>query len=307
MAALPEEGYTTRDILIDRDGTWHLRGMPVPPMRSLSQVDVVLNALHGGIGEDGNSQMGLEDIALLRPLPNFTILQPADDLEARQAVAWSAEHKGPVYLRPMSEMNDAAAAWQLATHGTGNTPGRFARAWCRLHSVFDREGASNVLFMFNVMSGSTSPMRGDRIRKTLTLIPPAYIDALGIHPYARAQQPGAEPLPFSRLVEPWMRLFAEAGHPTTPVIIGEMGVSGNPLPPSHPRRNDPAALSPGTPAYQQWDEARARWIREAFASAAGHGLPLVTYFDQLDTHWRVDPGSRAHQALRQEIERYGLP
>ena len=60
MAALPEEGYTTRDILIDRDGTWHLRGMPVPPMRSLSQVDVVLNALHGGIGEDGTVQRILD-------------------------------------------------------------------------------------------------------------------------------------------------------------------------------------------------------------------------------------------------------
>ncbi|OGR89459.1 MAG: hypothetical protein A3A86_03405 [Elusimicrobia bacterium RIFCSPLOWO2_01_FULL_60_11] len=68
---------------------------------SYSNTNVKLVGTHAGvgIGEDGNSQMGLEDIALLRPLPNFTILQPADDLEARQAVAWSAEHKGPVYLR----------------------------------------------------------------------------------------------------------------------------------------------------------------------------------------------------------------
>lgn len=68
---------------------------------SYSNTNVKLVGTHAGvgIGEDGNSQMGLEDIALLRPLPNFTILQPADDLEARQAVAWAAEHKGPVYLR----------------------------------------------------------------------------------------------------------------------------------------------------------------------------------------------------------------
>ncbi|OGR83362.1 MAG: hypothetical protein A2902_01120 [Elusimicrobia bacterium RIFCSPLOWO2_01_FULL_64_13] len=52
-----------------------------------------------GIGEDGYSQMGLEDVALLRSLPNFTILQPADDLETRQAVEWAAAHSGPVYLR----------------------------------------------------------------------------------------------------------------------------------------------------------------------------------------------------------------
>lgn len=53
MAALPEERYETRDILIGKDGTWHLRGMPVDPARALQQIDVALNALHGGVGEDG--------------------------------------------------------------------------------------------------------------------------------------------------------------------------------------------------------------------------------------------------------------
>ena len=66
-----------------------------------SNANVKLVGTHAGIGigEDGNSQMGLEDIAVLRSLPNFTILQPADDLETQQAVAWAAGHKGPVYLR----------------------------------------------------------------------------------------------------------------------------------------------------------------------------------------------------------------
>lgn len=60
LLALPEETYETRDILIDKRGTWHLRGMPAEPVRALSQVDVVLNALHGGIGEDGTVQRILE-------------------------------------------------------------------------------------------------------------------------------------------------------------------------------------------------------------------------------------------------------
>ncbi|KKW47275.1 MAG: D-alanine-D-alanine ligase [Candidatus Kaiserbacteria bacterium GW2011_GWA2_58_9] len=60
MAALPEERYETRDILIDREGMWHLRGMPATPARALSQVDVVLNALHGGVGEDGTVQRILD-------------------------------------------------------------------------------------------------------------------------------------------------------------------------------------------------------------------------------------------------------
>src|SRR3989338_464418 len=60
MAALPEEQYETRDILIDKQGLWHLRGTPATPARALSQVDVVLNALHGGVGEEGTVQRILE-------------------------------------------------------------------------------------------------------------------------------------------------------------------------------------------------------------------------------------------------------
>lgn len=63
--------------------------------------NVKIVGTHAGvaIGEDGYSQMGLEDVACLRALPNVAIVQPADELETRQAVAWAVEHPGPVYLR----------------------------------------------------------------------------------------------------------------------------------------------------------------------------------------------------------------
>jgi transketolase len=66
-----------------------------------TNANVKIVGTHAGIaiGEDGYSQMGLEDIACLRALPNVAIVQPADELEARQAVAWAVEHAGPVYLR----------------------------------------------------------------------------------------------------------------------------------------------------------------------------------------------------------------
>ncbi|MCZ6701123.1 MAG: transketolase family protein [bacterium] len=51
------------------------------------------------IGEDGYSQMGQEDMALIRSLPNVVIIQPVDDLETRGAVFYAAEHDGPLYLR----------------------------------------------------------------------------------------------------------------------------------------------------------------------------------------------------------------
>jgi len=66
-----------------------------------TNANVKIVGTHAGIaiGEDGYSQMGLEDIACLRALPNIPIVQPADELEAKQAVAWAVEHQGPVYLR----------------------------------------------------------------------------------------------------------------------------------------------------------------------------------------------------------------
>lgn len=60
LAALPDDKYDARDIFVDKSGTWNVRGMPMQPARALSQIDVVLNALHGGAGEDGTVQRILD-------------------------------------------------------------------------------------------------------------------------------------------------------------------------------------------------------------------------------------------------------
>jgi transketolase len=52
-----------------------------------------------GIGEDGYSQMALEDIALMRSLPNMAVVQPGDAVETERAVEYIVEHRGPVFLR----------------------------------------------------------------------------------------------------------------------------------------------------------------------------------------------------------------
>ena len=64
LQALPEERYDTRDIFIDKRGIWHSRGMPTSAPRALQQVDVVLNALHGGMGEDGTVQRFLDSTGI---------------------------------------------------------------------------------------------------------------------------------------------------------------------------------------------------------------------------------------------------
>lgn len=50
-------------------------------------------------GPDGASHQSLEDVALMRALPNMTVIVPADDLETLQATEAAAEIDGPVYLR----------------------------------------------------------------------------------------------------------------------------------------------------------------------------------------------------------------
>ena len=64
-------------------------------------LNVKIGATHAGIsvGEDGASHQCCEDIALMRTIPGMTIINPADDVEARQAVYAAAAMDGPVYMR----------------------------------------------------------------------------------------------------------------------------------------------------------------------------------------------------------------
>lgn len=64
-------------------------------------LNVKIGATHAGIsvGEDGATHQCCEDIALMRSIPGMTILNPADDTEARKAVFAAAALDGPVYLR----------------------------------------------------------------------------------------------------------------------------------------------------------------------------------------------------------------
>ena len=64
-------------------------------------LNVKLALTHSGIsvGEDGGSHQSIEDIALMRALPNMTIIVPCDSIETEKAVFAASKHNGPVYLR----------------------------------------------------------------------------------------------------------------------------------------------------------------------------------------------------------------
>jgi|SRR5271165_6570084 len=64
-------------------------------------VNLKVVGTHSGIsiGEDGPSQMSIEDLGLACSLPNFTVLSPADEISTRVLVHAAAAHVGPVFIR----------------------------------------------------------------------------------------------------------------------------------------------------------------------------------------------------------------
>ncbi len=79
------------------------------------ELNVKIAATHAGltVGEDGASHQSIEDISIMRTLPNMTVICPCDDVEARAAVIAAAEYDGPVYIRlgrsSVPTLNDEAA------------------------------------------------------------------------------------------------------------------------------------------------------------------------------------------------------
>jgi transketolase len=64
-------------------------------------LNVKIVATHAGItvGEDGASHQSIEDIGLMRILPNMTVIVPADGVETRKALKEIVDYQGPVYMR----------------------------------------------------------------------------------------------------------------------------------------------------------------------------------------------------------------
>ncbi|MBC2722303.1 transketolase family protein [Desulfosporosinus sp.] len=65
------------------------------------KLNVKIAATHSGIsvGEDGGSHQAIEDVAIMRAVPNMVVLVPADGEETRQAIFAAANYYGPVYIR----------------------------------------------------------------------------------------------------------------------------------------------------------------------------------------------------------------
>lgn len=65
------------------------------------KLNVKIAATHAGltVGEDGASHQSVEDISLMRSIPNMTVICPSDDVETMAAIRAASEYYGPVYIR----------------------------------------------------------------------------------------------------------------------------------------------------------------------------------------------------------------
>jgi transketolase len=85
-------------------------------MAAISNVNVKFAGSHAGIsiGEDGPSQMALEDLAMFRAEPNCAVVYPCDAVSTERLIAAMAERSGPAYMRtsrpktPVIYSNDEA-------------------------------------------------------------------------------------------------------------------------------------------------------------------------------------------------------
>ncbi len=99
---------------------------------AMSGFNVKIVASHQGldVGKDGPTHQAIEDLAIVRSIPNLTVLAPADDVELRAMLRWMLDQPGPVYLRtgrsPVPRVHPERfeldpGDWPTVRHGTDVT------------------------------------------------------------------------------------------------------------------------------------------------------------------------------------------
>lgn len=90
---------------------------------------------HAGIsvGPDGGTHQALEDIALMRVLPNMSVVYPCDHFQAHKATLWAAKHPKPVYIRLAREATPVMT--------TEDTPFEFGKA----QKMFESSAKGGIL------------------------------------------------------------------------------------------------------------------------------------------------------------------
>src|ERR1700746_241869 len=66
-----------------------------------THVNVKIGGAYAGVltGLTGKTHQDVQDLAIMRAMPDMTVLAPADEVECAAAMRWATDHEGPVYLR----------------------------------------------------------------------------------------------------------------------------------------------------------------------------------------------------------------
>jgi len=141
-------------------------------LAAISNINIKIVGTHCGvsIGEDGPTQMGLEDLAMSCAEPNFTVLYPADATSAWRATALMAEHSGPCYLR-------LGRPKALILYGPGE---QFAIGKCKVLRKSDKDQVLVVAGGVTVFEALTAY---EQLRKEAILI--RVIDLFSVQPVDR--------------------------------------------------------------------------------------------------------------------------
>ncbi|MCK9352324.1 MAG: transketolase C-terminal domain-containing protein [Candidatus Paceibacterota bacterium] len=93
-----------------------------------NNANVKIIGSHGGVtvGEDGGTHQALEDIALMRVLPNMTVIVPCDAIEAKKATIAAARTNTPVYIRLCRTKTPVIT--------TEETPFEIGKSWVAFHA-----------------------------------------------------------------------------------------------------------------------------------------------------------------------------
>ncbi|MDE2079436.1 MAG: D-alanine--D-alanine ligase [Patescibacteria group bacterium] len=180
------EKYRPVEIFIDKQGTWHVRGVPMSPERALAGIDVVFNALHGQYGEDGTVQKVLERhgvpytgsgpfasaLAMNKRLakeelkkrgaktPAYTTLKVSADLE-REAMEAFKKFSPPVVVKP-------AAAGSSVGVTLAKT---FAEFWEGVKKAFEHSTEVIVEEYIKGKEATAGVVEGLRGEKIYSLLP----------------------------------------------------------------------------------------------------------------------------------------
>ena len=146
----------------------------------IPNLNVKLVATHGGItvGEDGASHHSTEDFALMRVLPNMTVICPADGVETEKAIREIVKHRGPIYVRlarpKFPVVLDNAYQFQLGRSFTlreGKDLTMIATGIMVYHCLraaeeLDKEGVSTAVVNMSTLKPIDAPAIARAVRQT---------------------------------------------------------------------------------------------------------------------------------------------